>query len=125
MRTNKKLTRLNLVERGAVEIAARGRWSVFVMPGDSGAGWKNYYLRNWTPGRVSSGRGIPTIEKRAFWLTHNGDRVARSADAGALNDRHPDVYAEVLAIMADHVRAGWLDDDAWRPPITTWSRPRK
>jgi hypothetical protein len=100
-----------LAERGAVEIATDGRWGLYTRKTNSGGEWQNYYLRDWGA----------WLKKHAYHLGHNGARFAHTPQAEALFDQHPDVYAAVKDIIADHVRTAWLDGEHWRP--LRWAAP--
>lgn len=109
--TGRSLSRNELVASGAVEIATDGRWSLYARKANPGDEWQNYYLRDWGA----------RLKKRAYHLGHNGARIVLSSYREVLFDRHPEIYVDVLAIMADHARSAWLDGEQWRTP--RWAAP--
>jgi hypothetical protein len=77
-----------LPEVHSVSIWAFDDFELFERVGKSGGGWRSLKL-------VRAGRH----KKRNWWLGWNGERLARSSDAGKLYAHHGEVYEKILKYL--------------------------
>ena len=75
-------------QKELVSIASTVEYELFELPGRSTPQWRCLKL-------VSLAR----TAKRNWWFGWNGERIARSSDAGKLADQHPAVYAWVIEAL--------------------------
>lgn len=87
-----------------IEVAdVGGAWRLFCRIGAGRKGWVEFVLRALDRKGNLRERISRRCPKRAYWLGHNGIRLARSRDAGLLYDHHPDIHAAVCLLAARHV----------------------
>jgi hypothetical protein len=65
-----------------VQIARREGFTLFERTGAGANGWRSFKL-------IREGRGL---KKRNWWIGWDGDRLARTADAGKLREHEPEIY---------------------------------
>ena len=87
-----------------IEVVDVGRdWRLFRRQGAEAGGWASFVLRALDRKGVLRKTVSRRCPKRAYWLGHNGVRLARTRDAGLLYDHHPEAYAAVCLLAARHV----------------------
>lgn len=85
-------------------------WSLYHRAFADKTPWRSLYLRR-------TGRRRDGVPKHSYWLSWNGERLARSRDAGILLEHNPDVFAWVGTTCSTHQWAKLLTSHrpAYRP----------